>query len=51
MTPFNGMSPNDISVLERKYNKLKAEYDKEKVRLDAINGERKIVINIMPADE
>lgn len=47
MTPFNGMSPNEISVVERRYNKLKAEYDKEKVRLDAINGERKAVINIM----
>lgn len=47
MTPFNGMSPNEISVVERRYNKLKAEYDKEKVRLDAINGERKTIINIM----
>ncbi len=47
MTPFNGMSPNEISVVERRYNKLKAEYDKEKVRLDTINRERKTVINIM----
>ena len=47
MTPFNGMPPNEISVVERRYNKLKAEYDKEKVRLSAINEERKTIINIM----
>ena len=47
MTPFNGMSPNEISVLERRYYRLKAEYDKEKVRLDAINEERKTIINMM----
>ena len=45
MTPFNGMSPSEISVLERRYYRLKAEYDKEKVRLDAINEERKTIIN------
>lgn len=47
MTPFNGMSPSEISVIERRYNRLKAEYDKEKVRLDAINEERKTIINMM----
>ena len=47
MTPFNGMSPSEISVLERRYYRLKAEYDKEKVRLDAINEERKTIINMM----
>lgn len=47
MTPFNGMSPSEISVLERRYDKLKAEYAKEKIRLDAINGERKNIINII----
>lgn len=47
MTPFNGMSPSEISVLERRYYRLKAEYDKEKVRLDAINKERKTIIHMM----
>ena len=47
MTPFNGMSPSEISVLERRYYRLKAEYDKEKVRLDAINEERKTIIDMM----
>ena len=47
ITPFNGMSPSEISVLERRYYRLKAEYDKEKVRLDAINEERKTIINMM----
>ncbi|WP_290259043.1 hypothetical protein [Muribaculum intestinale] len=47
MTPFNGMSPSEISVLERRYYRLKAEYDKEKVRLNAINEERKTIINMM----
>lgn len=46
MTPFNGMSPSEISVLERRYYRLKAKYDKEKVRLDAINEERKTIINM-----
>ena len=47
MTPFNGMTPSEISVLERRYYRLKAEYDKEKVRLDAINEERKTIIDMM----
>lgn len=47
MTPFNGMSPSEISVLERRYYRLKAEYDKEKVRLNAINEERKTIIDMM----
>lgn len=47
MTPFNGMTPSEISVLERRYYRLKAEYDKEKVRLNAINEERKTIINMM----
>ena len=47
MTPFNGMTPSEISVLERRYYRLKAEYDKEKVRLNAINEERKTIIDMM----
>lgn len=47
MTPFNGMSPAEISVLERRYNKLKAEYEQEKAVLNAIYEERTAIINTM----
>ena len=47
MTPFNGMSPAEISVLERRYNKLKAEYEQEKAVLNTIYKGHKAIIDIM----
>ena len=47
MTPFNGMSPAEISVLERRYNRLKAEYEQEKAVLNTIYKEHKAIIDKM----
>ncbi|MBD5239652.1 MAG: hypothetical protein HDS64_07800 [Bacteroidales bacterium] len=33
MTPFNGMSKDEAAVLERRFNKLSGEYQKEKAKL------------------
>ena len=47
MTPFNGMSPSEISVLERRCNRLKAEYKQEKALLNTIYKEHRAIIDKM----
>lgn len=41
MTPFNGMSKDKAAVLERRFNKLSAEYQKEKAKLQNYYAKRK----------
>lgn len=41
MTPFNGMSKDEAALLERRVDKLKAEYQKEKVKLQNFYAKRK----------
>ncbi|MDE7420837.1 MAG: hypothetical protein K2N35_11580, partial [Muribaculaceae bacterium] len=41
MTPFNGMSKDEAAVLERRFNKLSAEYQKEKAKLQNLYAKRK----------
>ena len=41
MTPFNGMSKDEAAVLERRFNKLSAEYQKEKAKLQNFYAKRK----------
>ena len=41
MTPFNGMSKDEVAVLERRFNKLSAEYQKEKAKLQNFYAKRK----------
>ncbi len=43
MTPFNGMSKAEADILERRANKLKEEYDKEKVKLQNLYVKRKSI--------
>ncbi len=41
MTPFNGMSQDEAAVLERRVDKLTAEYQKEKAKLQNLYAKRK----------
>lgn len=41
MTPFNGMSTEEAAVLERRVEKLSAEYQKEKAKLQIFYAKRK----------
>lgn len=41
MTPFNGMSKEEADVLERRVDKLTAEYQKEKAKLQNLYAKRK----------
>ena len=41
MTPFNGMSKDEASVLERRVDKLTEEYQKEKAKLQNFYAKRK----------
>lgn len=41
MTPFNGMSKDEAEVLERRVDKLSAEYQKEKAKLQNLYAKRK----------
>ncbi len=41
MTPFNGMSKEEAAVLERRVDKLTAEYQKEKAKLQNHYAKRK----------
>ncbi len=41
MTPFNGMSKEEVAVLERRVNKLKDEYEKEKTLLNNLYSKKK----------
>lgn len=41
MTPFNGMSKDEVAVLERRFNKLSAEYQREKAKLQNFYAKRK----------
>ena len=41
MTPFNGMSHDEATVLERRVDKLTAEYQKEKAKLQNFYAKRK----------
>ncbi|MDE6532140.1 MAG: hypothetical protein K2M27_01240 [Muribaculaceae bacterium] len=41
MTPFNGMSKDETAVLERRVDKLTAEYQKEKAKLQNFYAKRK----------
>ena len=41
MTPFNGMSKDEAAVLERRVDKLTAEYQKEKAKLQNLYAKRK----------
>lgn len=41
MTPFNGMSKDEAAVLERRVDKLTAEYQKEKAKLQNFYAKRK----------
>ncbi|MDE6551646.1 MAG: hypothetical protein K2K98_01600 [Muribaculaceae bacterium] len=41
MTPFNGMSQDEAAVLERRVDKLTAEYQKEKAKLQNFYSKRK----------
>ena len=41
MTPFNGMSKDEAAVLDRRFNKLSAEYQKEKAKLQNFYAKRK----------
>lgn len=41
MTPFNGMSKQEAAVLERRVNRLKDEYDKEKTILNNLYEKKK----------
>jgi len=43
MTPFNGMSKQEATVLERRVNTLKDEYDKEKTILNNLYEKKKIL--------
>lgn len=43
MTPFNGMSKEEAAVLERRVDKLSAEYQKEKAKLQNFYAKRKIL--------
>lgn len=41
MTPFNGMSKEEAALLERRVDKLSAEYQKEKAKLQNLYAKRK----------
>ena len=41
MTPFNGLSKDETAVLERRFDKLTAEYQKEKAKLQNLYAKRK----------
>lgn len=40
MTPFNGMSNNEVEILERRLDKLTNEYNKEKEKLNKLYDEK-----------
>lgn len=43
MTPFNGMSENEIWVLEKRVDRLTAEYKEQKTKLDNLYKERSMI--------
>ena len=43
MSPFNGRSQNEVFALERQFDRLKAEYDSEKLKLTELYGRQKAI--------
>ena len=47
MTPFNGMSNNEVEILERKLDKLTNEYNNEKEKLNKLYDEKKKIKDLI----
>ena len=47
MTPFNGMSNNEVEILERRLDKLTNEYNNEKEKLNKLYDEKKKIKDLI----
>ena len=47
MTPFNGMSKNEVKILERRLDKLTNEYNNEKEKLNKLYDEKNMIKDLI----